>query len=265
MKKLDYKNKIVVLTGASSGIGKAIARELITKHGCLVFAIARNVQRLDDAKAELGENYVPFPFDVGERENWESFADFLQKSSLRVDILINCAGALPKFKEVADTDIEAFESAFSVNFFSQLYACKLLLPYVNDLGAIVNISSASALCPFGLTGAYGASKSASKQFSESFSAELKRIRVSTVMPGFVRTDIMKNQGISDKDARLVNKFSADCDKTVRKLLRRVRRRKRRIVIGLDARLLSFMYRVFPRTAPRFITWFLKKSGLELFK
>ncbi len=265
MKKLDYKNKIVVLTGASSGIGRAIANELITRHGCVVFAIARNEEGLRAVKTELGENYIPFPFDVSKRENWESFVEFLQKSSIRVDILINCAGALPKFDTVEATSIEAFESAISVNFLSQLYSCKLALPYINDLGAIVNISSASALCPFGFTGAYSASKSASKQFSECLSAELKDIRVSTVLPGFVRTDIMKNQKINDKDAGLINKFSADCDKTVKKLLRRVRRRKRRIVLGADAHLLSFMYRAFPRTSPRLITWFLKKSGLEMFK
>ena len=265
MKRLDYTNKIVVLSGASSGIGKEIARELITRHNCLVLAIARNKERLNSVRDELGENYVYFAFDVSKRESWESFVEFLQKSLLRVDILINCAGALPKFGTIESTSIDTLEGAISVNYLSQVYACKLLLPYINDLGAIVNISSASALCPFGFTGAYGASKSASRQFSESLSAELKSIRVSTVLPGFVRTDIMKNQEINDKEAGLVKKFSADCSRTVKKLLRRVKRRKRRIVLGFDGHFLGFLYRVLPRTAPRLITWFLQRSGLELFK
>jgi short-subunit dehydrogenase len=265
MKRLDYTNKIVVLSGASSGIGKEIARELITKHNCLVLAIARNEERLNATRNELGENYVPFAFDVSNRQGWENLAEFLQKSLLRVDILINCAGALPKFDTIEGTSIEALEGAMAVNYLSQVYACKLLLPYINDLGAIVNISSASALCPFGFTGAYGASKSASMQFSQTLSAELRDIRVSTVLPGFVRTDIMKNQEINSKEAKLIKKFSADCHKTVKRLLRRVSSRKRRIVLGADAHFLSFLYRVFPRTAPRLITWFLRKSGLELFK
>ena len=264
MKRLDYKNKTVVLTGASSGIGKALATELIKKYGCTVYAVARNEQRLNACKNELGENYIPYPFDASSKENWTSFVDFLQKSGTRVDILINCAGVLPKFTQAENAEICDFESAINVNYLSQVYACKELLPLINALGAIVNISSASALCPFGSVSAYTASKAASFAFSTALSCELKNIRVSAVAPGFVKTDIMKNQSMSEKEARLVNKFSADPNKVARKILRRTRRRKRRITVGFDAHLMSITYRLFPRLAPRIISAFLKKSGLNMF-
>ena len=140
MKRLDYKNKTVVLTGASSGIGKALAAELITKYGCTVYAIARNGQRLALCMGELGEKYIPCPFDASDKENWTDFAENLQKSGTRVDILINCAGVLPKFTQAENAEICDFESAININYLSQVYACKALLPHINDLGAIVNIN-----------------------------------------------------------------------------------------------------------------------------
>jgi short-subunit dehydrogenase len=157
-----------------------------------------------------------------------------------------------------------FESAININYLSQVYACKELLPQISDLGAIVNISSASALCPFGSVSAYTASKAASFAFSTALCCELKNISVSSVAPGFVKTDIMKNQAMSEKEARLVGKFSADPNKVARKILHRVKKRKGRITVGFDAHLMSIAYRLFPRLAPRIISAFLKKSGLNMF-
>lgn len=265
MKRFDYSNKTIVLTGASSGIGKEIARQLISKYGCTVYAIARNQERLLSARNELGENYIIYPMDVACKENWIGLQAYLKNSSIRVDALINCAGILPKFATLENTDIEEYEKAISINYLSQVYACKLILPMMNEGGAIVNIASASALCPFSLVSAYSASKASACRFSESISQEIKHISVSTVLCGFVKTDIMKNQEMNDKEAKLIKHFSADCQKTVKKLLRRVRRRKRRIVTGFDGHFMSLMYRLFPNFAPKFFSWFLRKSGLDMFK
>jgi NADP-dependent 3-hydroxy acid dehydrogenase YdfG len=67
MKKLDYKNKTVIITGASSGIGKEIASELIENYGCTVYGIARNESRLSEAKSLLGDKFIPYSMDVGFR------------------------------------------------------------------------------------------------------------------------------------------------------------------------------------------------------
>ena len=71
--------------------------------------------------------------------------------------------------------------------------------------------------------------------------------------------------MNDKEAKLIKLFSADCSKVVGKILRKVRRRKKRIVTGLDGHFMSGLYRLFPNFAPKFISWFLRKSGLDLFK
>lgn len=264
MKRLDFKNKVVIITGASSGIGKEIARQLISNYGCTVYAIARNEARLNTVRDELGEGYITYPMDVSVKENWLNFADFLKSNEVCVDILINCAGILPKFATLQNTEIEEYERALSINYLAQVYACKIILPLINNGGAIVNIASASALCPFSLVSGYTASKSAIHNFSMSIAQEIKSVSVSSVCCGFVKTDIMKNQEMNDKEARLIKHFSADCEKTAKKILRRVKRRKKRIVTGFDGHFMSFMYRAFPKFTPKFISWFLRKSGLNIF-
>ena len=266
---MRYKlnNKTVILTGASSGIGKEIAFKLICDYSCTVIAIARNEERLLNVKSELGDHgdkYIVRPFDASIKENWENLALDLEKTDTPAHILINCAGVLPKFKAGQTSD--EIKSIFEINFFSQVYACEALMPILkkNGDGAIINFSSSSALCPFGGVSAYTASKAALERYTAALAVENKML-VSCVLPGFIKTDIMKNQGASDKDSRLFNKISADPKMAVRKILRRVRRGKSRIIVGADAHLMNFMFKFFPKRAPRLITWFLRKTGLEIFK
>ena len=100
MNKCWFDYKTVVLSGASSGIGKGIAERLIKDHGCKVIGIARNEQRLQNFKAELGnksDNFTYYTFDVSQEEKWHELADTLKKENIKPDILINNAGILPKF------------------------------------------------------------------------------------------------------------------------------------------------------------------------
>lgn len=264
MKKLKFKDKTVLITGASSGIGKAMAAYLIKKYNCRIYAIARNIDKLNQAATELGDNYIPYSLDVSSKDGWTSLAAYFEESNASIDALINCAGVLPEFKSFEKTTIDELEEVIKINLLSNAYSIKALAPHINDGGAIVNISSASSLCPFGGVSIYSASKSALDNFSVSVGCEYKNIRVSSVLPGFVRTDIMKNQEISGKESRIIRAFSADADKIARKILKRVAKRKRRIIVGKDAHLLSFLYKHFPNSAPAIITKFLRRSGLELF-
>lgn len=264
MKRLKFKDKTVLITGASSGIGKSMAKYLIEKYNCRIYAIARNLEKLSLVAAELGENYIPYSLDVSNGDGWADLSKFFEENNINIDVLINCAGVLPEFKSFDKTEINELENVLKINFLADAYSIKALLPFINDGGAIVNISSASALCPFGGVSIYSASKAALDNFSVSIANEQKSVSVSSVLPGFVRTDIMKNQSLNNKEAKLIRAFSADSDKVSRKILKRVAKRKGRIIVGKDAHLLNFLYKHFPRLAPKLITKFLRKSGLSLF-
>ncbi len=264
MKKLDFRGKTVVISGASSGIGKAIASHLIKKYGARIIGIARGWEKLQAARAELGDRFIPYPLDVASKDGWGELFSYLVNNRIKVDALINCAGALPEFKSFDKTEIDELEGIVKLNFLSCAYSYRALEPILTEGGAVVNVSSAAALCPFGGVSTYTATKSALNAFTLSLSCERQDVRFSSVMPGFVRTNILKNQQISGKEARIVRSFSADADVVARKIVNRVRRRKRRIVVGKDACALDLVHRIFPSKAPRLITWFLKKSGLDLF-
>ena len=264
MKRFDYTGKIAIITGASSGIGKELARELISKYGCTVYALSRGKERLELARQELGKSYIPYPMDASSKENWRDFAELLKNNDTSPDILINCAGILPKFEPFLASGSEALKNVVEINLMAGVYGCESIIPLMKDGSAVINISSASALCPFALTSAYSASKAGFENFSEALSCELDNISVTTVMPGFVKTDIMKSQGASDKDKKFIDKFSADAYRVARKILKATRKRKRHLVIGYDAKMMSSFYKSFPNSAPKTISRFLKKSGLALF-
>ena len=266
MKRFDFNKKIAVVTGASSGIGRAIATILVKKYDCLVYGIGRDLHKLDVVREELGpEKFLCCTMNVSDEHSWEKMAVYFKNSATPPDILINCAGVLPKFATVEKTGAKATEATLDTNFMSCVYSCDSLIPLMPNGGLVVNVSSAGALCPFAGIGAYSASKAALLRYTECAAIENRRIGISVAMPGFVKTDIMKNQSIGEKEKGIVNLFSSDPHKTAKKILRRAKKRKKKIVTGADAHFMSIMYRLFPRFAPKFLSFILRKSKMELFK
>ncbi|MBO5287097.1 MAG: SDR family oxidoreductase [Clostridia bacterium] len=268
MKRLDFNNKAIIITGASSGIGKSLAITLINKHNARVYGVSRGKEGLDAVRQELGEKgdrFIPYPMDVSCKDSWAELRKKLENDGVSVDILINGAGILPKFASLERTSIDDFEQVIKTNFLSCVYSCKEIMPLIPTGGCVVNIASASALCPFAGVSSYTASKVALQRFSEALAQERRDISVLCVLPGFVKTNIMKNQNANKEDLKLIRLFSSDLEKTTRKLLRKIKGRKRRIVLGFDGHLMSLLYRLFPSLAPKIISRVLKKSGMKLFE
>lgn len=266
MKKFSYENKVAIVTGASSGIGREICKILTQEYGCQVYGIARRVKILEAMREELGpDRFFCCCMDASDKKSWEKLRVYFENLDTSPDILINCAGVLPKFSSVRNEAEDNAEVTMSVNYFSAVYGCRYMMGLLNDGGVVINVSSASALCPFAGVASYSASKAALQRYTECLAREERRLSVSAVMPGFVKTDIMKNQNVNEREQKTVNMFSADSRKTAKKILRKAAGRKKRIVVGMDGHFMSIMYRFFPNFAPWLFTKVIKKTGMSLFE
>ena len=267
--KRDFSNCVVVITGATSGMGRELAKRLIEKHNCHVIGIGRNEQGMIDLKNSLKEKSILFEyelFDVSKNENWKNFAQKLKNNSKNIDILINNAGILPKFKKFNEYEIEDAESVLGVNFMASVYSIKNLFPLLekSSTPAIINVSSSAALCPLVGTSLYTASKSALKNFTECLMEDFRgRFYVAYVCPGFTKTNIFRNQNV--KLEKIVENFCSSCEKNTARILKKIEKRRKRIVVGKDAKIMKNMYHFFPRTFPHICTKVFKKSKIKLYE
>ncbi len=269
-------NKNIIISGASSGIGKEVSKILINKYNCHLLGLARTESKLEAFKQELGEksnHFDYFAMDTGVKENWEKLALHMQEINFAPDILINNAGTMTPFAAFEKSTDEQVEKVFKTNFLSVTYSVEVLLPILKKSAtpAIINISSASALCCLPGVSIYSASKSALKTFSEILHTELRgKVFVSTIMPGFAKTNLFYSKDnskdiIESKDKNIIDKFSMNVDKMARKIVRVISRKKARAIIGFDAKLVNFMYKCTPQTSGRLIGWVMKKTKMKTFE
>lgn len=268
MRKKWFDDKTIILTGASSGIGKLLATTFIKQHNCKVVGIGRNLQKLNDVKTELGDNFIIYQSDVSVKENWKGLASYLSENGIQPDILINNAGIMPKFKRADKLSSEDVASVINTNFMSTVYSVEYILPMIkrSDTPAIVNISSAAALLTVCGMGSYCASKSALKSYTEALWVENhKKMYVGLIMPGFIKTDIMRSQNLNEKERKIVNFFSMDANKAVNKIINTISRKKPRKIMGFDARSMNFLYKRFPKMTMKMLTSLFKKIKFTLFE
>lgn len=255
MSKLDFKGKLFVVSGASSGLGRILTEKLISD-GCKVIGIGRNETKFVDFKATLGDKSDMLEteiFDVSDEIGWKNLAAKLAARGDALNGLINCAGVFPPFRKAVDFTVSDIERVMKTNFLSAVYAVKNLLPFLEKSGfpTIVNVSSAAALASIVGTSGYSASKSALKAYTEILAEELRgKAYVGLVMPGFARTDIMRSQNTSFDEDKLVKKMSMPADRMAGKIFRGIRKKKRRMILGSDAKILNFFYRLMPKTTTR---------------
>ena len=155
------KNKNVIITGVSTGIGKELAKLFVNKYHCKVLGVARSVGKLEALKAELGENFSFYPMDISSRENWEAFAAGAA-TEFKPDILINNAGMIHPFANICDLSDRDVERTVNTNYLSHIYAARTMIPVLEKSAypGYVNIASASALLPVAGQSIYSSTKAA---------------------------------------------------------------------------------------------------------
>ncbi|MEM7721355.1 MAG: oxidoreductase [Pseudomonadota bacterium] len=181
--------RVALVTGASSGIGKATAEALI-KDGYVVYAVARRVGAMDDLKA-LG--CIPIKMDVTKEEDVVAVVQQIERDHGGVDILVNNAG-LSVYGSVEETDIEKARYQFDVNFFGLGRLTQLVLPHMRQQGwgKIVNVSSGEGKVHAPLAAWYVSSKFALEGFSDCLRAETAQFGIDVVVirPGAIDTEIV---------------------------------------------------------------------------
>ena len=190
---MDFKNKVVLITGASSGIGKQTAIEF-AKLGSNIILVARRKNKLEQVENELKQFNVDTlvcTCDVSKKDQVEKMSKIVLKKFNSIDILVNNAG-FAIYGSVYDLSINDIESQMETNYFGMIYCTKNFLPLMLEKksGHIVNVASVAA--SFGLPGiaSYCASKFAMLGFSEGLKHELSGtgVGITVVSPIMVKTD-----------------------------------------------------------------------------
>ncbi|MDX6251310.1 MAG: hypothetical protein QOF10_4670 [Kribbellaceae bacterium] len=195
---LDGMNsKVVLITGASSGIGEATARRLAAA-GHQVFLGARRIDRLVAIGKEIGSGH--HELDVTSLESMQEFVAAAHDQHGRIDVLVNNAGVMP-LSMLEALRVDEWNQMIDVNLRGVLHGIAAVLPIMRDQrsGHIVNISSVSGLRVDPTAAVYSATKFAVRALSEGLRQESRDIRVTVVSPGLTRSEL--TDGINDTDVR----------------------------------------------------------------
>jgi NADP-dependent 3-hydroxy acid dehydrogenase YdfG len=198
----NIKGKVVAITGASSGIGEATAR-LLAERGAHVVVGARRTERLEKLVADINARSGSARFravDVTSREDTQAFVDFAKAEFGRLDVLVNNAGVMP-LSNMAEVKVDEWDRMIDVNIRGVLHGIAAVLPDMKARGngQIVNVASVGAHVVVPTGAVYCATKYAVWAISEGLRQENPDIRVTTISPGVVATEL--GDDISDATAR----------------------------------------------------------------
>jgi NAD(P)-dependent dehydrogenase (short-subunit alcohol dehydrogenase family) len=201
----SLKGKVALVTGATRGLGRAIA-EALSRAGATVVLTGSNPERLAETTrqfAAAGLHAVDFPCDLGDTEQITQLADFVLREQPRIDVLVNNAGvSFPH--ELLDYPDDAWQQTFRVNLEAPFQLARRMAPRMKEQGggSMINITSIGAELGFPNNPAYVAAKGALKQLTKSLAFDLGPfgIRVNNLGPGYFHTD-MANLSWSDPERR----------------------------------------------------------------
>ena len=268
------KGKVIIVTGASSGIGLALTEQLAKEGACIIMA-ARNYEKLkeiaDDFSSKYECNLLPVKTDVSIEDDCKNLIDKTIEKYGKIDVLINNAGLSMRalFKDV---DLKVIRQLMDVNFYGTVYCTKFALPYlVNTKGSIVGVTSIAGF--HGLPGrtGYSASKFAMHGFLETIRIEnLKNgLHVMIAAPSFTASNVRKSaltadgtpQGDTPRDE---NKMMS-AEEVAKAIIKGIKKRKRNIILSWQGMLTVLMQRITPHRLDKIFYNMLAKEPNSPFK
>lgn len=253
---MELAGKIVVVTGASMGIGEAIAK-VFADHGASVVMLSRDAGRVEAARGRVGhvERTLALACDVRHREEIDRAIGLTLHHFQRIDIWVNNAGH-GLLDSVAQMEMAACREMFDTNFFGAVMGMQAVVPVMRQQGGgtIINISSVAGHIPLPFHAAYSATKFALNAIGKAAGAELQKdgIHVLTVCPGYVRTAFSQNVvlGNERKKVRPDSVRGITAERVARATLRGYVKKKREVIVPWTMYAPQKIYQLFPALVER---------------
>jgi len=262
----NFRNKVVIVTGGTDGIGRALVAQLLGK-GAKVATCGRHQDKLYTLQTEFpGESLHTLVADVSRFEDCEKLINSTIDNFGTIDMVINNAGVSMRAL-VEEMDISVIRKVMEINFYGSVYVTKLALPHIiKNKGTIVGISSIAGYRGLPGRSGYSASKFALQGWLEALRTELldSGVNVMWVCPGFTTSNIRNaalnkdgnHQGESPMDeGRMMS--AAEC---ARHILNAITRRKRSLVLTFTGKRTVFMNRFFPSLTDKMVRKFFFNDG-----
>ncbi|MFL5318403.1 MAG: SDR family NAD(P)-dependent oxidoreductase [Myxococcaceae bacterium] len=273
------KDRVVAITGAGSGIGRATS-VLLAKQGCHLALSDVNEKGLAETAEQCraaGVKVQTTRVDVADRSAVEKWAAGVKAEFGMVHVIINNAG-VALGATVEDMSYEDFEWLMNINFWGVVHGTKAFLPLIKESGAeghIVNVSSVFGRIAVPTQSAYNAAKFAVKGFTEALRQELEiegaNVGVTCVHPGGIKTNIARNARftvrpgmVSESSGKDFEKaFTTEPEQAARDILNAIRKNSRRLLIGKDAIAIDLMQRLLPTLYQRLLVTGARKRREKL--
>ena len=266
MKTLN--NKVAVITGAGSGIGRALANAFAAR-GCHLALVDVNAETLEKTTADLSAHYdvqiTMHICDVSDRDAMRSLPELIEQQHGAIHLLFNNAGVTIN-KTFEQNTLEDIDFVMGINLWGVLYGCYYFLPYLKkqEESHIINTSSLAGFLGMPNQSTYCLTKAAVKSLSETLRVELAHynIGVTSIHPGTIRTNILRtaagksgsNQDTTNKLANLMERYGMPPEKLADKVVNAVLKNKMQIRVGFDSFLGDWLKRLFPRAIHRPFQW-----------
>ncbi len=262
---MKVRSKVMVVTGAGSGMGQALTLELLGR-GAGVAAVDLRMDGLDETSrlAAAGDRLSTHVVDITDRDATAALPEQVVARHGAVDGLINNAGIIQPFTTVEDLDLATIQRVLDVNLMGTVHLVKAFLPHLRKRpeAHIANVSSMGGFLPVPGQVMYGASKAAVKLLTEGLYAELldTDVGVSVIMPGAVATNIAGNSGvtIAGADTAAAGTRMTSASDAARIIVEGIEAGRLHIFVGRDSRLMNAATRIAPRQATKMIQKQMKR-------
>ena len=261
---MELSGKVAVVTGASMGIGEAIAR-LFVEQAASVVLLSRDAGRVEAARLRIGhpERTLALSCDVRHREEIDRVLSLTLHHFQHIDIWVNNAGH-GLLDSVAGMDMAACHDMFEANFFGTVASMQAVIPVMKQQGSgtIINMSSVAGHIPLPFHAAYSATKFAMNAIGKAARVELKSagIHVMTVCPGYVRTNFRENtvKGGVMKTVRPASTRGITAERVARATWNGYRRQKREVIVPWSMHVPIKIYQLFPAL----VEWAMMRMARE---